>query len=130
MKAIEQHLIPLGFTLPQPSRDVVGGYFVWLRLPSELSAPALAKSCKDDGSVIIAPGRMFEVPGDDAVKFNEHIRLCFAWEEEWKLAEGVKRVAEIASKTIEDVKHGVGNGYVIVEKDGTAGDSGEVNTFK
>ncbi|RMY58104.1 hypothetical protein D0863_12382 [Hortaea werneckii] len=95
INAITTHLLPLGFQLPQPDRDVVGGYFVWLKLPRQMTATALASACKREG-VVIAPGTIFEVPGDrETADFDGHMRLCFAWEEEGKLEEGVVRVASV-----------------------------------
>ncbi|KAI7152559.1 PLP-dependent transferase [Hortaea werneckii] len=95
INAITTHLLPLGFQLPQPDRDVVGGYFVWLKLPGRMTANALASACKREG-VVIAPGTIFEVPGDrKTADFDGHMRLCFAWEEEGKLEEGVVRVAGV-----------------------------------
>ncbi|KAI7529501.1 PLP-dependent transferase [Hortaea werneckii] len=95
INAITTHLLPLGFQLPQPDRDVVGGYFVWLKLPGRMTANALASACKREG-VVIAPGTIFEVPGDrETADFDGHMRLCFAWEEEGKLEEGVVRVAGV-----------------------------------
>ncbi|KAI7463136.1 PLP-dependent transferase [Hortaea werneckii] len=95
INAITTHLLPLGFQLPQPDRDIVGGYFVWLKLPDQMTATALASACKREG-VVIAPGTIFEVPGDrETAGFDGHMRLCFAWEEEGKLEEGVVRVAGV-----------------------------------
>ncbi|KAI6864569.1 PLP-dependent transferase [Hortaea werneckii] len=96
INAITTHLLPLGFQLPQPDRDIVGGYFVWLKLPGRMTATALASACKREG-VVIAPGTIFEVPGDrETAGFDGHMRLCFAWEDEGKLEEGVVRVAGVA----------------------------------
>ncbi|KAI7183660.1 PLP-dependent transferase [Hortaea werneckii] len=95
INAIITHLLPLGFQLPQPDRDIVGGYFVWLKLPDRMTATALASACKTEG-VVIAPGTIFEVPGDrETAGFDGHMRLCFAWEEEGRLEEGVVRVAGV-----------------------------------
>ncbi|KAI6891521.1 PLP-dependent transferase [Hortaea werneckii] len=95
INAITTHLLPLGFQLPQPDRDIVGGYFVWLKLPGRMTAKALASACKREG-VVIAPGTIFEVPGDrETADFDGHMRLCFAWEEEGKFEEGVVRVAGV-----------------------------------
>ncbi|GAB7327328.1 hypothetical protein MBLNU13_g11205t1 [Cladosporium sp. NU13] len=125
--AITTHLLPLGFTLPQPTRDVVGGFFVWLSLPEGIAAGEFAQVCKEEEGVIVAPGAMFEVPGDEAVKFDGNVRLCFAWEEERRLVEGVKRMEAAAEKVIAAVK-GRGSGeYVLVEK-GDIG--GGVDEFK
>ena len=119
--AITKHLLPLNFTLPQPTRDVVGGFFVWLSLPEGLAASEFAHVCKEEEGVIIAPGAMFEVPGDESVKFDGNVRLCFAWEEEHRLVEGVRRMEVAAEKVIAAVK-GRGSGeYVFVEKKDVGG---------
>jgi DNA-binding transcriptional MocR family regulator len=96
LDAITKYLVPLGFAMPQPDRKIVGGYFIWLALPERLTANALAEKCRADG-VIVAPGTIFEVPSDeDAADFDGHVRLCFAWEDESKLEDGVRRMAEAA----------------------------------
>jgi len=62
-----------------------------------------------DEDVIVAPGPIFEVPGDkEAVGFDGHVRLCFAWEDEWKLEEGVRRLGKVAKKMLNDVESGRG----------------------
>ena len=117
--AITEHLIPLGFRLPQTERQIFGGYFVWLALPPKTSANALAKRCREEAGVIVAPGPIFEVPTaenhEDAtidhepVHFDGFVRLCFAWEEEDRLAEGVKRISEVALEMVaEGGKEGSG----------------------
>ena len=95
MAAVQQHLLPLGVTLPQVDREVVGGYFIWLRLPEPLDAQALAAQAKAEENVVIAPGSLFGVNGDSKeADFEREIRLCFSWEEEEKLGEGIERLAE------------------------------------
>ena len=94
LNAIRRHLVPLGATLPQENREVVGGYFVWLKLP--VNAVALAKRAKEVENLVVAEGELFEVPGDrEVVKFPNEIRLCFAWEDEERLAEGIERLASL-----------------------------------
>lgn len=124
--AITTHLLPLGFTLLQPTREVVGGFFVWLSLPEGLHASEFAQVCKEEEGVIVAPGAMFEVPGDDGVKFDGNVRLCFAWEEEQRLVEGVRRM-KVATEKVMARERGRGSGeYVFVEKK----DVGGVDEFK
>ena len=95
MRAISEHLLPLGFELPQTDREIIGGYFAWLSLPSEIKATDLVRKCREDENVIIAGGKLFEVPGDE-IKFERSIRLCWAWEDETLLEEGVRRVGKAA----------------------------------
>lgn len=94
MAAIQQHLLPLGVTTPQMGTEVVGGYFIWLTLPEPLNARELAAAAKEVENVIIAPGSLFGVDGDSTEDdFERGIRLCFSWEDEEKLGEGVERLA-------------------------------------
>lgn len=119
MGAIEDHLLPLGATLPrgtQAEKDVVGGYFVWLTLP--VNAVKLAKRAKEEQNLIVAEGAIFEVPGDrETANFPNNIRLCFAWEDEDKLAEGIERLARVLKGMLADT-----------DGDGTSG--GEVDEHR
>ncbi|KAK0937509.1 Valine--pyruvate aminotransferase [Friedmanniomyces endolithicus] len=109
--AIHTHLLPLGFSLPQTDRQVFGGYFVWLSLPPGMSAGVLARRCREEAGVIVAAGGIFEVPeekgGEEKEEggslqegFDGFVRLCFAWEEEEKLEEGVRLVGEVVVRMI------------------------------
>jgi len=136
LHAISTYLLPLGFELPQPHREIVGGFFVWLALPKPLTADILARRCKDEG-VIVAQGGVFEVPGDEeAARFDGHIRLCFAWEEEWKLDEGVRRIGEVVRRMLEEGKGGRGlleegeAGRGVEEDGGGQEGVGDVDAFK
>jgi DNA-binding transcriptional MocR family regulator len=54
VEEINKQLIPLGVGLPQTGRDVVGGYFIWLTLPSPLKGAVLAQRAKDEENVVVA----------------------------------------------------------------------------
>lgn len=96
MSAIEQHLLPLGVWLPQTGRESVGGYFIWFALPRPLQAVDVTRRAQEQANLIVAQGALFEVPGDSAeITFPDCIRLCFAWEDEHKLAEGIERLAAV-----------------------------------
>lgn len=96
MSAIEKHLLPLGVTLPQTSRDVVGGYFIWLSLPAPMKAEEVAVCAKQEENLVIAPGPIFAVYGDEkAVDLERKVRVCFSWEQEAMLAEGIQRLAQV-----------------------------------
>ena len=96
ISAIERYLIPLGVTLPQTGREVVGGYFIWFTLPAPLDAEEMAMLAQRDANLIIAPGRIFRVYGDEsAVDLKRKVRVCFSWEEEDKLAEGIQRLGQV-----------------------------------
>ncbi len=96
ISAIEEHLLPLGVTLPQRGRDVVGGYFIWLSLHAPLLAEEVAMRALREENLIIAPGSIFAVYGDEkAVDLERQVRVCFSWEEEASLAEGIQRLAHV-----------------------------------
>lgn len=98
MAAIEEYLIPLGVTLPQTSRDMVGGYFIWLTLPKPLSAKGVAMLAKKDRNLVIAPGNIFAITGDKKpAGFFRQVRVCFSWEQEEMLAEGIRRLGWVIS---------------------------------
>jgi DNA-binding transcriptional MocR family regulator len=92
---------------------VVGGYFIWLRLPPGVNAVVLAQRAKDEENLIVAEGGLFEVPGDSGNKgtsFEEEIRLCFTFEEENRLSEGVERLARVVGRMLKGVTSIAGNG--------------------
>ncbi|GIZ46137.1 hypothetical protein CKM354_000927600 [Cercospora kikuchii] len=115
--AVRQHLQPLGFTIPQPDREVAGGYFLWLGLPKGVRGTELATRLQAEENLIVAPGKIFEVPGDEeAVACDSSIRLCFAWEAEEKIRSGVERIAA-TTKVLLAAKEDGADGFVVVEKD-------------
>lgn len=94
--AIEKHLIPLGVTLPQSDRNVVGGYFTWLSLPRPLHGDQVAAQAKEEENLIIAHGSLFRVHGDSAEQDVEgNVRVCFAYEDEPLLSEGIERLGRV-----------------------------------
>jgi DNA-binding transcriptional MocR family regulator len=96
LAAVEQHLSPLGLTMPQANKEVAGGYFVWLKLPGRLVANVIYQKALE-ADLIIHTGPKFRVDGDETpeARFNQNIRLCFAWEEKDLLEEGVARLASV-----------------------------------
>ena len=96
VSAIEEHLLPLGVTLPQPDRGVVGGYFIWLSLPAPMQSEEVAMRARQEANLVIAPGPIFAVHGDErAVDLERKVRVCFSWEQEEMLAEGIQRLAQV-----------------------------------
>ena len=96
ISAITTHLLPLGVTLPQSNRDVLGGYFIWFSLPEPLRADDVAERAKDDENTIIAQGSLFGVYGDVRQgDLEREVRVCFSWEEEARLVEGIERLARV-----------------------------------
>lgn len=54
VQAIDKELVPLGVRMPQMDREVVGGYFIWLTLPSPLKGAVFAQRAKDEENVVVA----------------------------------------------------------------------------
>lgn len=94
--ALREHLVPLGATLAGLDSDAggpVGGYYVWVRLPEPLRASELPLG---RFGVAVGVGATFAVRGDSMAGnsgFDRGMRVCFAWEEEGRLVEGVRRLA-------------------------------------
>jgi len=99
MAAVSKHLQPLGVTTPPLDKSgVVGGYYVWVQLPGKLEASVVAHFCEQDRSLLVHPGSLFLVEGDesDSQKALLHgIRLCFVWADEALLEEGVERLGAV-----------------------------------
>jgi DNA-binding transcriptional MocR family regulator len=114
--AIQAHLAPLGVEVAYPSMKlddpgselpnvVAGGYFLYLSLPRGMSADVLTERVKEEENVIITPERMCRVPlnpGTSSLPEKDRfIRLCFAWEDESALTDGVKRIARVVKRLLE-----------------------------
>jgi DNA-binding transcriptional MocR family regulator len=109
LSAVEKELLPLGVKVHKSQVDgtgAYGGYFLWLDLPTDIDAETVSEVCREGENLIVAPGKIFEVPGDNSIKFPSSIRLCFSWEEEGALEEGVKRLARALKEVIEGGKRG------------------------
>lgn len=111
--AVREHLIPLGVTPDElGTNGVAGGYFLWLRLPTGLKASELALKAKEEENVLISEGSLFGVEGDETLDsegggkrdLEGYIRICFAWEEESLLAEGVRRLAALVGRERDALK--------------------------
>ncbi|KJZ79427.1 hypothetical protein HIM_00896 [Hirsutella minnesotensis 3608] len=106
--AIYRHLSPLGVSLRESSlegEDVYGGYFVWLTVGGDRFPPArvIADAALREERLIVGAGNVFEVRGDErCTRFDREIRLCFAWESEEALVEGVRRLGELLKRMQND----------------------------
>lgn len=100
MAAIREHLLPLGVTLPSGTQETAGGYFIWVGLPPPLRAEEIARLGLAEG-VKVASGELFQVVQGTATpgrgRFENNLRISFAWEEESRLAEGIRRLAGVIS---------------------------------
>ena len=85
-----------------------------LALPPLLNAADIAKRAKEEENVILAPGPIFGVAGDDMVgellrgakdELVHGVRLCFTWEDERVLEEGVERLGAVFRKSLSERKN-------------------------
>lgn len=98
--AVREYLYPYGVSLPQSDREAIGGYFLWLTLPKSVKAIDFAERCQAEAGVIVAPGSIFEVPGDESVKFEHSIRLTFSWIDNDLMVEAVKKISIVLQSCI------------------------------
>ncbi|MCJ1379595.1 hypothetical protein MMC17_002697 [Xylographa soralifera] len=105
--AIKDILVPMGITLPQSERTVVGGYFIWMSLPAPLKADDLATYAQQEENLIVAQGSLFGVDGDmrDG-ELEREVRVCFAWIEEDVLRESIERLGCVISRMQDAGAHG------------------------
>ncbi|KAL8927244.1 MAG: hypothetical protein Q9208_002420 [Pyrenodesmia sp. 3 TL-2023] len=101
MEAIERYLLPLGVTLPQSDRTVVGGYFFWFALPKPLLADEVARAAKEEENLIIGQGSLFAVYGDERTEdLERQVRVCFSWEEEANIVQGIERLGKVVKQML------------------------------
>ncbi|KAK4125429.1 PLP-dependent transferase [Parathielavia appendiculata] len=85
--------------------EVYGGYFVWLTLPEEMNAEVVARRARAEEELVVAPGRIFEVAGDEeAARFPQNVRLSFSWVDEEDIVEGVKRLGRVLKRMLGGVE--------------------------
>ncbi|KAI9844532.1 MAG: hypothetical protein M1830_007599, partial [Pleopsidium flavum] len=61
----------------------------------------LTLRAKEEENVVLANGDLFEVWGDEsAARFGREIRVCFTWEDEELLDEGIRRVADVIKRLL------------------------------
>lgn len=122
LRVVREWLSPLGVAVRESSfggvedgensggggGGVYGGYFLWLTLPDGgPGAKEIAERVKEEENLIVAPGGIFEVYGDEeSVKLDRNIRLCFSWEEEDVVIEGIERLARVMRRMNEEYKDG------------------------
>nr|POE77928.1 uncharacterized protein CFP56_09570 [Quercus suber] len=97
MAAARKYLLPLGVELMSPNESgVMGGYYVWLQFPDAVNVSDVVKIAAEQYHLLLHPGILFMVEGDNAecqTTFVNGVRVCFVWEEEHLLEEGVMRLA-------------------------------------
>lgn len=117
MGAINEHLVHLGVRVPNAEFDsnsgsrqeegkegkIVGGYFIWLELPSGVKGAEVVRKAKEEENLILGQGEEFAVLGDEgSVDLSGCVRICFAWEDEDKVVEGVRRLGRVVRALLDD----------------------------
>ncbi|KAK0701635.1 pyridoxal phosphate-dependent transferase [Lasiosphaeria miniovina] len=75
-----------------------GGYFLWLTLPEDgPRADEVVMRAQAEENLVVAPGSSFEVSGDEVgqVRFPRNLRICYSWEEEDDIVEGIRRLGMV-----------------------------------
>ena len=97
--AVERVLVPLGVRVgfgDGKGRGTVGGFFIWLEMPGGVSAKEVVRVAGEREKLVLSGGELFGVLGDEAtVDLSRCVRICFAWEEEGRLVEGVERLGRV-----------------------------------
>ncbi|KUL85744.1 hypothetical protein ZTR_08471 [Talaromyces verruculosus] len=108
-RAIEEYLGPLGvkidigrpYKLPvdKNTKQVMGGFFIYITFPEGMAADDVAAvALKNYNLRFLASGAM-RVRGSkgssNEALLSRGARLCWAWEEEAMIIEGVKRIASV-----------------------------------
>ena len=72
-----------------------GGYFLWLELPERCDESAVLKAAEDAGVAYLPGGRCVPLGCEsrDGARVDRSCRLCFAYLDEEKIVEGVRRLA-------------------------------------
>jgi DNA-binding transcriptional MocR family regulator len=122
--AIEQELGPLGVKIVGGKGDevdpraqqvngmpkyVAGGFFIWMELPQGLTDLAVTSRALEDANVAIASESQTRLPPKNGHVSQErrNLRFCFAYEDEDKLVEGVKRLREVLETMLKEKEEGV-----------------------
>jgi DNA-binding transcriptional MocR family regulator len=120
LAAVKEMLGPLGVQVRNASlgsaygeqamsnEPLYGGYFLWLTLRKDgPSAQTIAGRAKREENLIVAPGPIFEVFGDEkAVQFSHNIRITYSWEEEDNILEGIRRLARVMRTVYDEFERG------------------------
>lgn len=111
LNAISDTLPQTGVKIAKANHDFSGGYFIWLKLPPGISALHLTAKASKDENLLIGSGGMFRVEGDMSysdgrLELDQYVRLCFAYEEEGNLKQGVERLAKLVKEMISERSKG------------------------
>lgn len=106
--AIAEHLLPLGILTLRLNSGIAGGYFVWLKLPEPLRSDLITRKAAEEEDLIISDGNLFRVQDDNKsdISFERNIRICFSYETEANLVQGVVRLARLVHRELQNTFNG------------------------
>lgn len=81
-----------------------GGYYVWVELPKELDASALAKDLAVEHNVCYGNGSIFYSEGCEEGMGNNTIRMNFTGQTEESIRENVKKIGQFFTTKYEEMK--------------------------
>ncbi|KAG2416895.1 hypothetical protein HFD88_008112 [Aspergillus terreus] len=103
--AVRTHLLPLGVTFSpvQNSRSSAGGFFLWLQLPSPLTAAQVSEAAAREENLRFGMGQLSALPegNERCGGYEDMIRLCFSRIDEDRLTEGVIRLAAVLMRKLQ-----------------------------
>ncbi|CAI7656618.1 unnamed protein product [Penicillium glandicola] len=106
--AIKTHLGHFGvsFTPDPETSPVAGGYYIWVQLPAALTATQVCREALEIRNLVLGSGETFAVPGGNTPggDLYRRLRLCFMWEDEGRLVEGVERLGLVIESILTNKK--------------------------
>lgn len=101
--AVRDLLGPLGVRVVNDGDGRAGGFFLWLQLPGGLGGGRVAARCAAPPAVAVLPGVAFQIGGDPhSSNCGSFLRLCFAWEDEGNIREGIRRLATVVEAMLSE----------------------------
>ncbi|CAI7612501.1 unnamed protein product [Penicillium pancosmium] len=113
LSAIREYISPLGAMMSSdtnssvPGTELSGGYCVWLKLPVPLMAAEVCRRASETQNLTLGCGDVFEVPGERSPEKELHrsLRLCFMWEDEKRIVEGIQRLAHVIKELLHTARN-------------------------
>ncbi|KAJ5093509.1 Pyridoxal phosphate-dependent transferase major region subdomain 1 [Penicillium angulare] len=108
VSAIRKYLdcVDISFSPDPDHNTTVGGYYIWLKLPSPLLSEQVCARAMETQNLVLGCSSLFVVPGNCSPMedVSRRVRLCFMWEDEDKLVEGIKRLGAVLDELINETQ--------------------------
>jgi len=93
---VDQMLGEYGVTITHPA----GGYFLWVKLPDNITAESVLKYSSQELQVTFVPGRAASLSGN----YGNHIRLSIAYYETDEITEAARKFSQAVIAVIKQAK--------------------------